>query len=616
MGMDTAIAKATVALFAPLVAFAVLALVPALRRQGRAAAAIAILAATVSSVLAVLLALRQIGTPVAAETVLVPWLQAGGQTVASLGIHVDGASSAMLAVVACIALFVQVFSLGYLHDEPPDALGRYFTWHSLFLFAMSVLVVAPDVLQLFLGWELVGLASYLLIGFWFRKPEAGRAALKAFWVTKLADIGLGAGLVALYVKTHSFGWDPQTVQALGPEGATLVAGLFFVAVMGKSAQFPLHVWLPDAMEGPTPVSALLHAATMVAAGVYLVVRAFPIFAAAPDVLQVMAWLGAFTAVFAACCACVQDDIKKVLAYSTCSQLGFMVAGLGAGSVTAGWFHLVTHAAFKALLFLAAGALIHAVHSNKLGDMGGLWKKLPLSATAWLIGAAALAGVPGLAGFFSKDAILEALHDQGLVLPWLTCLAAAGLTAFYATRTSARALFGPPSDAAAHAHEAPWSMRLPLLILAVLAAGAGYAGGHLGALVGGPPASAWHAFHLSTSALAAMAMAGLGIAAAVILHLRGGSQAPIAALAPVARFIAGAAVDRAALATYRHGFVRISGGVAWFDRYIIDGAINGVAWLALASGDKLRAVQTGRPLDYLYAVAAGLLLLAAAGAMNP
>ena len=349
------------------------------------------------------------------------------------------------------------------------AYGRYFAYHALFLLSMNVLVVAPNLLQLFVGWELVGVTSYLLIGFYFRKPSAARAAQKAFWVTKFADMGFLVGLLVLFVASGSFGWDAR----LAPGIATAVTLLFFLAVVGKSAQFPLHVWLPDAMEGPTPVSALLHAATMVAAGVFLVVRADPLFAQAPATRTIMLGLGAATALFAACLALVQTDIKKVLAYSTCSQLGYMVAALGAGSVLGGFFHLTTHAFFKALLFLAAGSAIHAVHSNDIGDMGGLAKRMPLTAAAFVVGALALAGIPGFSGFFSKDLVLEAVEGKLGSLPWAALLATAFLTAFYMGRVVFVAFFGKPSgDGAEHAHEPGWSMRGPLVVLAILAAGGG------------------------------------------------------------------------------------------------------------------------------------------------
>jgi proton-translocating NADH-quinone oxidoreductase chain L len=314
----------------------------------------------------------------------------------------------------------------------------------------------------FLGcWELVGLCSYLLIGFYWNKPSAARAAVKAVWITRLADIGLMSGVVLLYVSTGGFAWTAP----LSPDVAALIAGLFFCGVMGKSAQVPLHVWLPDAMEGPTPVSALLHAATMVAAGVYLVVRAWPIFEAAPDVLHAMCWIGGLTAFVAACTALVQNDVKKVLAYSTCSQLGYMVAGLGSGSFYGGYFHLTTHAFFKALLFLGAGSIIHAVGSNDLREMGGLGRRTKLTAALFVLGALALAGIPPFSGFFSKDLVLEELFEAHAYGPLALCIVSAGLTAFYMTRAACMAFLGEPSEASKKAEESPAIMLLPMALLA-------------------------------------------------------------------------------------------------------------------------------------------------------
>ena len=312
---------AALTLALPAASFAILALVWPFRHTGRPAALLSTLAAIGSFASAVVLYKTLPEAPVVFEE---PWLMHAGKAIASVGLRVDHVSASMLVVVTLVAACVQLYSLGYMADEPKPALGRYYAWHSLFIVAMSALVLAPNMLQLLGAWELVGLCSYLLIGFYWTKPSAGKAAVKAVWVTRFADIGLMSGVVLLYANTGGFAWSA--------EAGSLVAALMFCGVMGKSAQVPLHVWLPDAMEGPTPVSALLHAATMVAAGVYLVVRAWPIFEGAPDVLTAMAWIGGVTALVAAITATVQTDIKKVLAYSTCSQLGYMVAGLGSGSM--------------------------------------------------------------------------------------------------------------------------------------------------------------------------------------------------------------------------------------------------------------------------------------------
>jgi NADH-quinone oxidoreductase subunit L len=348
----------------------------------------------------------------------------------------------MLILVSLVAFLVQLYSVEYLHDEPPAAFGRYYTYHSLFAFSMMGVVLAPNLLQLFICWELVGLCSFLLIGFWYQKPEAARAAVKAFWTTKAGDVGLLIGIVLLWRVAGTF--DIGELRAMVTSGAIPVEGLslitfcIYLGAVGKSAQFPLHTWLPDAMEGPTPVSALIHAATMVTAGVYLLHRT--VFLFPPDVLMVVAWIGAFTALLAAVLACVQDDIKRVLAYSTVSQLGYMMAAIGAGFSSAGFFHLLTHGLFKALLFLGAGAVIHAVHSNDLPRMGGLAKTMPQTAIVFVIGTLSLAGIPLFGGFLSKEEILGATlagHQTG---PFVLLMTVAFLTAFYMFRVVFLAFF--------------------------------------------------------------------------------------------------------------------------------------------------------------------------------
>jgi NADH-quinone oxidoreductase subunit L len=490
----------------------------------------------------------------------------------------------------------------------------------LFLFAMQGLVVAPNLLQLFICWELVGLCSYLLIGFYYQKPAAARAALKAFWMTKFADMGLLLGLILQFSVTRSFGWDQATVQALIASSWALpwVAGLYFLAVMGKSAQFPLHVWLPDAMEGPTPVSALLHAATMVAAGVYLIVRSFPIFEAAESIHLYMTYIGATTALMAACIAMVQTDIKKVLAYSTCSQLGYMISALGAGSMMAGYFHLTTHAFFKALLFLAAGSIIHAVHTNDMREMGGLWKKMPFTSLVFIIGSMALAGIPIFSGFYSKDLILETLYARSLedplfFPPFLACVLGAGLTAYYMTRTIIMTFFGKLSRKSDYAHEHGWRMSAPLLLLAILAITAGFGADTFAHLIG---ETHFHfaIFHFSPVALLALCISLSGIVLGYLIHVRGDAAWIAYALMPVKNFIEFGPVNQAWLSGYRHGLLGISASIAWFDRYIVDGLLNWTGAMTLIAGDRLRMMQTGRVSDYVYVVVFGAILLAAWGQM--
>lgn len=597
--MTTPVMVALVAVFAPAATALLLLVLPWIRHRGAPAAWVAIAGSLVSLGAAIKLLVDRAsgGGDVRA---VVPWLQSKGQAVAEMGVHIDGVSAAMLVIVTIVATCVQVFSVSYMHAEPPRAFGRYFTLHALFLFSMNLLVVAPNLLQLFAGWELVGLASYLLIGFYFAKPSAARAAVKAFWMTKLGDVGFLFALLVLYVQTGSFEWTAELTTA----SATLATALLFFAVMGKSAQFPLHVWLPDAMEGPTPVSALLHAATMVAAGVFLVVRADPLFAQAPSTREAMLWIGSFTAVFAALLALVQNDLKKVLAFSTASQLGYMVAALGAGSSLAGFFHLGTHAFFKALLFLSAGSVIHAVHSNELKDMGALWRKMPVTTAAFVIGAFSLAGVPGFAGFFSKDLVLASLEGRGGWVPWTMLMASAFLTAFYMGRVLLKAFWGKATEKSAHAHESGLSMTGPLVLLAVPSLLAGLLGGWLAESVG-----VEYRLHFGLTPVLAslLSLGGLGAALAVFGR---GREAPFTSV--ITQLDRRSVVELGWEALYRQGLLGVAAVFAWVDRYVVDGLVNVTGWAAIESGHALRRLQTGRVRDYALAVALGALVLAAFG----
>jgi len=591
----TAALLGLVALLAPALAALVLAVLPWLRHRGGAAAAVAISGSSVALLAAAgVLVERSSGGDVRWT---VSWLLAGGQDLARVGVLIDGVSAPMLAVVTFVALAVQVYSTAYMHGETGRSYGRYFAYHALFLFSMNLLVLAPNLLQAFAGWELVGVTSYLLIGFHFDRPSAARAAVKAFWMTKLADMGFLFALLLLYTAAGSFEW----TAALKPAVAGAVTALLFVAVVGKSAQFPLHIWLPDAMEGPTPVSALLHAATMVAAGVYLVVRADPLFAQAPATRTVMLFLGAGTAAFAALLALVQTDIKRMLAFSTCSQLGFMVAALGAGSAFAGFFHLGTHAFFKALLFLAAGSVIHAVHSNELSQMGGLRRRMPLTTVVFAIGALSLAGVPGFAGFASKDTVIGAVEGKGGGLPYLLLLGTAFVTALYMGRALLRAFFGPPCAAAAHAHEPPLSMTGTLVLLAIPSVLAGLLGGWLARSVG-----AEYHLHLALTPVLASALSLAGLLLALALF-RQGRPAPLAAF--LERADRASLVDRTWALLYRQVLVRGADLARWVDRYLVDGLMNGIGWSTLQTGSAVRPIQTGRMRDYVFAVMVGALLLA-------
>src|SRR6266542_3115160 len=378
----------------PAGAFVLLSVAFPLRRSGRPAAYVSILVS--AAALGGALWAWRLSSHEEFTRLLWEWLPAESGPLATVGVLADSDSTLMLILVTGVSFLVQVYSLGYLADEPPASLGRYYTYQSLFAFSMMGLVLAPNFVQLFICWELVGLCSYLLIGYWYTRPEAARAAVKAFWVTKAGDVGLLIGIVLLWYQTGTFDF-LQLLQLADAgriplEGLAVITFCIYLGAAGKSAQFPFHIWLPDAMEGPTPVSALIHAATMVTAGVYLLTRTAWLFALTPDVLLLVAWIGAFTALLAAVLACVQDDINRVLAYSTVSQLGYMMAAIGAGFSTAGFLHLLTHGLFKALLFLGAGAVIHAAGTNDIQKMGGLARKMPMTAIVFLIGTLSLAGI--------------------------------------------------------------------------------------------------------------------------------------------------------------------------------------------------------------------------------
>jgi NADH-quinone oxidoreductase subunit L len=406
-----------------------------------------------------------------------------GDLKAIWSLRIDTLTAVMLVVVTTVSGLVHLYSIGYMEED--DGRPRFFSYLSLFTFAMLALVTADDFVQLFFGWEGVGLASYLLIGFWYHKPSANAAAIKAFIVNRVGDFGFALGIFAVFALFDSVQYDAvfasapdhagETVNFLGMQvdALTLICLLLFMGAMGKSAQFLLHTWLPDAMEGPTPVSALIHAATMVTAGVFMVARLSPLFELAPIGLAVVTVVGATTAFFAATVGLVQNDIKRVVAYSTCSQLGYMFAAAGVGAYGASMFHLFTHAAFKALLFLGAGAVIHALHHEQdLRRMGALRKVLPFTWAMMLIGTLSLTGFPFTAGFVSKDAVIEstyAAHTAVGMYAFVLTLIAAVLTSFYSWRLMFLAFEGKPrepKDVLAHAHEPPLTMTIPLAVLAV------------------------------------------------------------------------------------------------------------------------------------------------------
>ncbi|MGG7619491.1 NADH-quinone oxidoreductase subunit L [Bacillus coreaensis] len=402
------------------------------------------------------------------------WLSIGDVQLTA-GFEVNQLNALMLVIVSLVSLLVHTYSKGYMHDD--ERFHVFYAYLGLFTFAMLGLVLSPNLLQTYIFWELVGVGSFLLIGFYFYKEDAKKAAKKAFIMTRIGDVGLFIGMILLFWQVGSFEYDEifAAVEAgsISAGMITLTAILIFIGAVGKSGQFPLHTWLPDAMEGPTPVSALIHAATMVAAGVYLVAALFPLFTASETALMTVAVIGAVTAIFAASIGLVQTDIKRVLAYSTVSQLGYMMLALGSAGYVAGVFHLMTHAFFKALLFLAAGSVIHAVHTQNIEEMGGLWKKLRVTGPLFLVGTLAISGVPLFSGFFSKDEILISAWVHGnTALFWLAVIAAF-FTAFYMFRLFFLVFTGEARKEIKNVHESPSVMTLPMVVLGVLAVVAGY-----------------------------------------------------------------------------------------------------------------------------------------------
>jgi NADH-quinone oxidoreductase subunit L len=415
---------------------------------------------------------------------------ASGDLKVDWALRVDTLTVVMLVVVNTVSSLVHLYSVGYMDEDPHRP--RFFAYLSLFTFAMLMLVTADNLVQLFFGWEGVGLSSYLLIGFWYERPSANAAAIKAFIVNRVGDFGFSLGIFAVFMMVGAVDFDTVFAQAPSLAGKsivffgihanalTLICLFLFMGAMGKSAQFLLHTWLPDAMEGPTPVSALIHAATMVTAGVFMVARLSPLFELAPDAAAFVTFIGATTALFAATIGLVQNDIKRIVAYSTCSQLGYMFVAMGVGAYSVGMFHLFTHAFFKALLFLGSGSVIRAMHHEQdIRKMGGLWNRIPFTCGAMFVGTVALTGVPATAGYYSKDAIIEAAfvsHNPMAFYAFLCTVAAAALTSFYSWRLMFKTFAGEPHDRKHHkdAHESPMAMLIPLAILAVGSLVAGYA----------------------------------------------------------------------------------------------------------------------------------------------
>lgn len=565
-----------------------------------------------SLVMAARVLLAVLARPEARE-ISFPWLSIAGGLNLEVGFLVDPLSALMLVLVTLVSLMIQLYSLGYMAGDADRT--RYFTYLSLFTFSMLGLVLANNLILMYMFWELVGLCSYLLIGFWYEKPTAANAGKKAFVVTRFGDLGFLIGILVIGHLLNTF-----NIPLLGQAAAQgqlfgfwplAVALLLFAGAVGKSAQFPLHVWLPDAMEGPTPVSALIHAATMVAAGVFMVARLFPVFAASPEALTVIAYVGGATAFLAATMACVQTDIKRILAYSTVSQLGYMFLALGSAGYSAGIFHLLTHGAFKALLFLAAGSVIHALHTNSIWEMGGLWRGMKITALVTLAGGLALAGVFPFSGFFSKDAVLLAAAHAGRVDLLAVGLLTALLTSFYIFRLFFTVFAGKPSAASAP-HESPAVMTLPMLLLAFISLVLGFWSEPLQHFLGqslGAPALA--AGHGRLVPLLAFLAAAFGFAWAYVVY--GQKAVSAALLARRFSWLHALLVNQYYIDAFYQFLVRRllfagAAALAWFDRNVVDGAVNGVAWLCRQAGLVLRLAQVGRLSAYVLALVLGLLIM--------
>ncbi len=529
------------------------------------------------------------------------WLVLAGKPL-SFGIIVDPLTIMMLFIVSFIGTFILIYSMGYMHDDP--RFSRYFAYMSLFMSSMLGLVLADNFVLLLIFWEGVGLCSYLLIAFWHERPSAQAAGLKAFVTTRIGDTGFLIGMLLLFFTCGTFHFSDLR-SLTGPEPVlTIAAILIFMGAVGKSAQFPLHVWLPDAMEGPTSVSALIHAATMVAAGVYLVARCFPLFVAHPIALQTVGVIGGISALLAASMAVVNNDIKRVLAYSTISQLGLMMLGLGVGGLSAGTFHLMTHAFFKALLFLCAGSVIHSVGIQDIQKMGGLFSKMKITGTAFCIGTLALAGVYPFAGFWSKDEILLAAYSQHhpflLVVAFLTSL----LTAFYMGRLILLVLFGSPRSEM-HAHESPLSMTVPLMVLSAFAFGAGFWGAPIKtAAVEGQGA------HLIMGISTLVSLSGLG--AAYLIYIRRLNLLPISVLSSLEGLKQLLVRKYYFDEIYDYLFVqpclRLARAAFDVDFNIVDGLVNFVGFATQWCSGFVRRSQTGFIQNYLLIQVFGLVVL--------
>jgi NADH-quinone oxidoreductase subunit L len=556
------------------------------------------------------------------------WLQFSDKLHIDIGVLLDPISVMMLVVITTVSFMVHIYSLGYMKGE--KGFERFFSFLSLFSFSMLGLVLATNIFQMYIFWELVGVSSFLLIGFYYQKPSAVRASKKAFIVTRFADLGFLIGILILSFNTKTFDFitlTNPTGSAIAQGGGIAFLGLsvmtwsmifVFMGGVGKSAMFPFHIWLPDAMEGPTPVSALIHAATMVVAGVYLVARMFPIYAiSAPVALHVVAYVGAFSSLFAAIIACTQTDIKRVLAYSTMSQIGYMMLALGVAGYggqeglgyMASMFHLFTHAMFKALLFLGAGAIIHAVHSNYMTDMGGLRKYLPVTHITFLIACLTIAGIPPFSGFFSKDEILAAAFHSNKLL-FAVEYAVAGLTAFYMFRIYFSIFWGKDTQYHHTPQEAPATMTIPLIILAILCLITGFI--PFNKLVTSDGKTIESEIEMII-AIPSVLIGLLGIGIAYIMY-RKESSIPDK-LAETFKYSYKWAYNKFYIdelylfVTKKIIFRYISEPVAWFDRHVIDATMNGIASVTQSVSFRIKGLQSGQLQKYAFVFITGAIMLA-------
>jgi NADH-quinone oxidoreductase subunit L len=608
---------------APLAGFALLVVLGS-RLRGAAAGWMATLAAAAAFGAAVVTFAGLVGYDAHARSftqTLFTWIPVGALRVEA-ALLIDPLSVTMALFVTGVGTLIHLYSIGYMHGDPRYA--RFFTYLNLFMFSMLVLVLADNFLLTFLGWEGVGVCSYLLISFWFERETAAAAGKKAFVTNRIGDLGFMVAMFLLFGAMGSLQYATVLgdVDSLGRTTATAVALLLFLGAVGKSAQLPLYVWLPDAMEGPTPVSALIHAATMVTAGVYLMARVAPLLAHADaGVLTAIAVVGGVTALFAATIACAQDDIKRVLAYSTISQLGYMFLAVGSGAYVAAIFHMVTHAFFKALLFLGAGAVIHGLHDvQDMKRMGALRRWMPVTWITFMVGWLAIAGVPPFAGFWSKDEILLAAWERGSLF-WALGVATALLTAYYMSRQVFLVFYGEPrwqgeGEGVAEPHEPPWTMAAPLVILGVLAAVGGAV--NLPFTSGSLVLEHWlepvfgEALHHATSPtetklVLALIATGVALSGVVAGYLSWFRRAENPALEPAVLRRAWAVDDVVSAAV--DGPVR--SGASWlaaFDKVVVDGAVNGTAAAVRSAGTQLRRLQTGYVRNYALGVTGGAVLL--------